>query len=61
MLLGWFSWSWVIAGLAATYLLDASAGIFGVATGRYRLGDAQVPRGPAIVAVVLAAGTLGSR
>jgi leader peptidase (prepilin peptidase)/N-methyltransferase len=61
MLLGWFGWSWVIAGLAATYLLTASAGMVGVATGRYRLHDGQVPMGPTILAVVLAAGTLASR
>jgi leader peptidase (prepilin peptidase)/N-methyltransferase len=59
-LLGRLGWSWLLGGLVATYLLTALAGLVGVAAGRYRLRDGQVPMGPALIAVALAAGTLAS-
>jgi leader peptidase (prepilin peptidase)/N-methyltransferase len=59
-LLGRLGWSWLLGGLVATYLLTALAGLVGVAVGRYRVWDGQVPMGPAMVAVAFAAGTLAS-
>ncbi|WP_284745981.1 prepilin peptidase [Amycolatopsis sp. RTGN1] len=58
--LGRLGWSWLLGGLVATYLLTALAGLVGVAAGRYRVRDGQVPMGPAMVAVVVAAGALAS-
>ncbi len=59
-LLGRLGWSWLLGGLVATYLLTALAGLVGVAAGRYRVRAGQVPMGPAMVAVVIAGGTLAS-
>jgi leader peptidase (prepilin peptidase)/N-methyltransferase len=56
--LGRLGWSWLLGGLAMTYLLTALVGVIGVAARRFR--DGQVPMGPAMVATVVAVGTLAS-
>lgn len=53
MMLGWFGWSWLIAGIAMTYLAAATIGLFAVLTGRLPLRGSTIPLGPMMVAATL--------
>ncbi|WP_285480083.1 A24 family peptidase [Amycolatopsis sp. NBRC 101858] len=58
LLLGWFGWSWALAGVLAVYLLTAVAGIAAVWFGRCSFHGGQVPMAPSMVVVALVGGTL---
>lgn len=58
LLLGWFGWSWALAGIVAVYLLTAIVGIAAVRCGLCSLRQGQVPMAPSMVVVALVGGTL---
>ncbi|GAA4554294.1 prepilin peptidase [Amycolatopsis samaneae] len=57
MVLGWFGWTWLAAGIVLTYLIAALLGLAGVVAGRLRLRGGRIPLGPPMVAATLHAAT----
>ena len=57
IVLGWFGWSWLIAGVVLAYLIAGLIGLSMVVTKRVPLREGHVPMGPAMVAATLAVAT----
>ena len=57
IVLGWFGWSWLIAGIALAYLFAGLISLYLVVTKRLSLREGHVPMGPAMVAATLAVAT----
>ncbi|MFI6031371.1 prepilin peptidase [Amycolatopsis magusensis] len=53
MLLGWFGWNWLLAGVVLTYVLALAIGVTGVALGRLRWRDGLPMAPPMLASTVL--------
>ncbi|WP_216216887.1 prepilin peptidase [Amycolatopsis aidingensis] len=57
MVLNWWGWSWLIAGIALSYILAALLALAGLLSGRLRMRDSRIPMGMPMLAAAVAVAT----